>query len=144
MHAVPGAFGQHRFISGRGGIRGGRRRSSCGDRRLQHLAPERLRRLREENLFTWQGLDDDAATGRHDPLHGIAHRQRGDRCAVRDGAFDRARDDVARDKRPRRIVDEDDVDRLGHGGERIGHRILSAFSASDQTDVARAIEPCKT
>ncbi len=92
------------------------RRPASGDRGPEHLAPERLRRLRQKNLLARQGLDDHLVRPRASPYRSPAPRRSRRRARARP---DRARDDLGSHKRPRRVVDQHDVAISGHGVERV-------------------------
>ena len=127
------ALGQRRFV---GALRIGARGEV--ESRGQHLAPECLGRLREKDRLARQRLRriDQRARSRvnQTPLDRVARRQRRHRGARFGRGGDGARDQVGRDERPRRVVDDDDLGLAQSGAERVRHRVLPPASAGDQAE----------
>ena len=112
---VAGALGQGRLV---GRLDAGVRRSASAV--AQHVAPERLRRLREVDRFARQRLGDvssgrlrppPTADGfsRTRPLDGVPRRQRRQRRAGLGGRGNRARDEIGAREGTRRIVNDHHV-----------------------------------
>ncbi len=101
---VAGALGERRLVG----------RLDAGlaqrDRVPQHLDAESLRRLRQENHFAGNRLDNlHGALHAPDALHGVAHRLRRDRRAVFSRGANGPADQIARHQRTRRVVNEHDL-----------------------------------
>ena len=106
----------------------------------EHVATERLRRLREEDRRRAAALRECVRDRRSGVrlLHRVADRQRRDRRAVLARRLDRALDQIGADKRPRRVVNHDEVGCRRHARERVGHRVLTPRAAVDDTSPARS------
>ena len=125
---VPRALGEKRLV--------GRvdPRAAGGDGGGEDLAPETLGRLREIDALAGNGVDDDGALGAPlDPLHRVARLQRRDRRAVRQRRVDRPIDQAGRHERTRRVVNQHDIREGDHGIEGVGHRVLAALAARDDS-----------
>ena len=125
---VAGLLGEHRLVGAGGAAAPG------VDGRGEHVAPERLRRLRQEQRLARQRRDDAGVAGRH-LLHRVVHRHGRDDGAAGEGAVDGAIDHVGGDERPRRVVDEDHRRVGGHRGEALGDGVLPPRAA--RHDAAR-------
>jgi hypothetical protein len=92
---------QRRFIGGVGG------RPRLGKRVAEHVHPEGLRRLRQENLAARERLDNHP--GGVAALHGVGGRKGGNRRPELDGRVDGSGDDVRTDERACGIVNDHHV-----------------------------------
>ena len=116
-----------------------RRRAPSVERGLQHVAPERLRRLREKNRLARQRLSTGPAAGRRvsGPRLPTARFTVSRACTAASAAPDlgrggnRPRDQIRAGERARRVVNHDDVARLGRRAERVRDRVLAPLAARD-------------
>ena len=124
---MAGLLGQRRLV--------GRRSDAFAPARnriLEHLAVERLRRLRQVDRFANdRPRDDPHARRRRGFLHGVARLKRRDRRASFRRRLDDAREQLGRRERARRVVNDDDTGALRHLRERVRDRILPPRAAID-------------
>jgi hypothetical protein len=128
VHGMAGQLGEHRLVRGLG-LRRERQRLA------QHADTERLGRLCEEDVAPREGAD-------HTPLHAALDRieggQRRDGRAVSRCGRHRALDQPGAHERPRRVVDDHDVDGIPDLGEACRHRVAPPGAAGDRHDRRRA------
>jgi hypothetical protein len=129
VHPVSSALGEHRFI---GRVTG---RARLRERVAQDVDAKRLRRLRQEDLAPRDRVDD--YTFGIASLHRVGGRERGNRRAEPRRRIDRAADEIERDERPRRVVNDHQLRAARQAGEGVGDGILAAFAAFDDRDRLR-------
>ncbi len=128
---MAGALGDGSLIGADKAIGGG-----LGEGALEQAVAEALRRLRQDDEFPWNGGCNQRSV--RGPLHlldGIDGGQADDGGSVLNDGVDGALDGGGVDQGPDRVVDEDDVVRLGgERGERMGHRLLPVVAAFHDLD----------
>jgi len=109
-------------------------RLGVGVRSLQERSLEGLRGLRGDEAVALQSLDDVSLGN---SLHGVNAGYRRGRGSMGGSGYDHIVKEVWRHKRPRSVVDADDLG-VGRPAQGAGHRVLPAAATGDQIDV---VEP---
>ena len=119
---MPKLLGEHRLVGDVAVTRPG------GHGGGQHRTAESLRRLREPDLFAWNGRRHDPAR-QVDALDGIAHRHRRHGRAGLFRRGDDAIDERPIGERPRGVVHEHDLRSRRQRGEARPDRVLASLAA---------------
>jgi hypothetical protein len=139
-NGVTGALGQ------RGLVGALRVRPRCVvERSGEHVAPEGLRRLREERSSRARSFHRRAVRGVRLQVGPTARFTVSRACSAASAAPDsaaavnRASDDVRAHERARRVVDHDQLARRRGGAKRVRHRVLTPIAAGDEAHRRRRV-----